>query len=475
VDQQTFEDTVSTLRLETDHVWILSAGLFCFFLQAGFGLLEAGALRAKNAKNIMLKNLMDACVGGVVYYLFGYAFAYGSPGDGTGNAFSGGESSGYFMLVDVAGEEYYIFFFQYVFAATIATIVSGAVAERIQFKAYMIYSAVLTGIVYPICSHWIWSSDGFLNKWGVIDYAGGGAVHALSGVAAFMGALALGPRIGKFVDGKPVDLAAHNVSMMALGVFILWLGFIPFNAGSGVGITGFLTTQTARIAVMTTLGGCSGGCVALLYGWLPWQMGHFSIEYAMNGILAGMVSVCSCCAVVKIWAVFWFIAPVAVVVYYGLLKLLLKIGVDDPLGASALHFGPGLVGLIAVGFFGEPGLTEGAYSFDYGTNRKHHSEEDFIGIFYGGNGTQLGFQVVAALIFTAYGVVTCGLLFYGMKFAKILRVTEEDELMGLDLTHHGGPAYYEGDAISAVKSRTHAPTNGASTGEAGSNAHSVAA
>merc|ERR1719230_1777529 len=181
---------------------------------------------------------MDACVGGVVYYLIGWGLAYGVPESG--------------------GNDYLGWFFQFVFAATIATIVSGAVAERIQFKAYMIYSAILTGVIYPIAAHWIWSSDGFLFKLGVIDYAGGGAVHALSGVAALMGAMALGPRHGRFVDGRSVVIPPHDTSMMGLGVFILWFGFIPFNAGSGLSVIGGAATRTARIAVITTLGGCSG-------------------------------------------------------------------------------------------------------------------------------------------------------------------------------------------------------------------------
>lgn len=244
-------------RNSIDHTWILVAGLICFFLQAGFALLEAGAVRAKNAKNIALKNLMDACIGGVVYYLFGYALAYGSTGDGTGNPFIGGETGTSFMLNNVAvlgaGNEYYGFFFQYVFAATTATIVSGAVAERIKFSGYIVYSVILTGVIYPICSHWIWSADGFLNQMGVIDYAGGGAVHSLSGVAAFCGAAILGPRIGRFDDnGKPKEIPPHNVSMMALGVFVLWFGFIPFNAGSGVTMLDWMAGQTGRIATSTT-------------------------------------------------------------------------------------------------------------------------------------------------------------------------------------------------------------------------------
>jgi len=421
------------LNVSIDTTWILTAGLICFFLQAGFGMLEAGTVRFKNTKNIMLKNIMDAVVGGLVYYILGWGLAYGGPGDGTGNEFSGW---GNFALAHAKEGDYLAFFFQYVFAATIATIVSGAVAERIQFRAYMIYSAVLTGIVYPIASHWIWSSDGFLNKLGVIDYAGGGAVHALSGVAALMGAVALGARRGRFVDGKPVEFPPSDAGMMALGVFILWFGFIPFNAGSGISVKGAMADQTARIAVITTLGGCAGSITAMAVGYAVKK--HASIEYAMNGVLAGMVSVCSCCAVVNVWHVVFVISPLGTLVFLALQTLAIRLQIDDPLGASALHYGPGLVGLIAVGFFATPTYIEEAYGCKF-QFRENDTCDDFKGIFFGGSGKQLGYQLLAGVCWTVWGLVTCSILFFSMKFAGILRVSEEDEDKGLDITHHGGP------------------------------------
>mmetsp|Transcript_65630 Transcript_65630/g.168949 ORF Transcript_65630/g.168949 Transcript_65630/m.168949 type:complete len:475 (+) Transcript_65630:207-1631(+) len=433
--------SLETMRAEldtsVDTTWILVAGLICFFLQAGFGLLEAGAVRAKNTKSIMLKNLMDAVVGGMVYYLFGYGLAYGGAGDGTGNEFIGW---GNFALAPASEQDYLSWFFQYVFAATIATIVSGAVAERIQFRAYMIYSIVLTGVIYPIASHWIWSADGFLYKMAIIDYAGGGAVHALSGVAALMAAVALGPRLGRFDEsGKPVEIAPCNVGMMALGVFVLWFGFIPFNAGSGLSVTGAMAGQTTRIAAITTLGGCSGGITALLLGMAVDK--HASIEYAMNGILAGMVSVCSCCAVVSVWPVFFIISPLGTLSFFGLGALELKFQVDDPLGASGLHFGPGMVGLLAVGFLAVPEYVEAAYGCEGWEYREGDTCADFYGLFYGGSGKQLGYQLLGGLLWSGWGLVTCGILFYAMKFAGVLRVSAADEIKGLDISHHGGPAY----------------------------------
>jgi len=437
-----------------DLVWIVVAALFCFFLQAGFGLLEAGALRSKNAKNIMLKNLMDACVGGFVYYLFGYAICYQSPGDGTGNPFAGGGNmdspwfpfTGYqaWMLSNVPDYEYYLFLFQYVFAATIATIVSGAVAERIQFKAYMVYSFVLTGFIYPFAAHWTWSGDGFLNKLGVFDYAGGNAVHALSGITAWMAALALGPRIGKFVDGKPVELACHNVPYMVLGTFILWLGFIPFIAGSPC----VLNFQVGRMAVMTTLNGCFGGCFALLYEVVVNKT--VSVEGACIGVLAGMVGICTSCGVCPLWTTCFINTPISVLSYYFGIWLNNKLKVDDPLGASALHYWPGAVSMIFTGFFAHPKFVSKQYGYNF-IDRNSGKEEDFVGVFYGGNGQQLGIQCLALLIMTVYGAGASGMLFYGMKMCKILRVSEEDEIAGMDNVKHGGPAYTDEDVAPKGK------------------------
>mmetsp|Transcript_29300 Transcript_29300/g.68198 ORF Transcript_29300/g.68198 Transcript_29300/m.68198 type:complete len:519 (+) Transcript_29300:62-1618(+) len=437
--QLTMIDTsvIDSLATSIDTVWIMAAGLICFFLQAGFGCLEAGAVRAKNAKNIMLKNLMDAVVGGVTYYLVGWGLAYGD--SDTGDSINPYIGWGNFALSPAKEQDYLGWFFQYVFAATIATIVSGAVAERIQFRAYMIYSVVLVGFVYPVAAHWIWDANGFLYKWGVIDYAGGGAVHALSGVAAFMGALALGPRHGRFDEnGKPVEIVSHDVVMMALGVFILWFGFVPFNAGSGLSVIGSMAGQTSRIAVITMLGGCSGAMTGLILGYIVFK--HASVEYVMNGILAGMVTVCSCCAVCQVWHIAFIISPCGALSYFGLAKLLELIKVDDPLGAGPLHYGPGIVGLLAAGLFASPEYVTAAYGCSF-PHRLDDGCKDYYGLFMGGTGKQFGLQVYAGVCWTIWGAVTCGILFFSMKAAGILRVSLDDELRGLDVTHHGGPAY----------------------------------
>jgi Amt family ammonium transporter len=208
---------------------------------------------------------------------------------------------------------------------------------------------------------------------------------------------------------------------------------------------------------MTTMGGCSGGVTALLYGLCPEKfggVGYPSLEYSINGVLSGMVAVCGCCAVVPIWSVFWFISPIAVASFFINMKINEKLKVDDPLGASALHYGPGVVGVIMVGLFGTDDLTSNAYGYTYGEWRDHGAKEDYIGIFMGGNGTQLGYQIAAIAIYSAYGLVTCGILFYGMKMCGILRVPEEDEKIGLDASHHGGPAYIlSSDELDAVTTK----------------------
>lgn len=333
--------------------------------------------------------------------------------------------------------------------------------------------------MYPICSHWIWSPDGFLYRAGVIDFAGGGAVHALSGVAAFMGALACGPRDGYFnSDGSVKGVKAHDTSMMALGLFIFWFGFIPFNSGSGLSMCGFSSAKlTARIAVITTLGGCSGGVVSMIYGWRA--VGHSSLEYAINGVLAGMIAVCSCCAVVDVWAVFWIISPLGVASFWACEWASKKMLVDDPLGASSIHYGPGAVGMIAVGFFANKRFVSDVYLAGYDTSendcgdlngltkvpsgsdnvdgdfifykyRKNDGCKDFYGLFFGGNGTQLGWQIAALALFTVWGIVTCGLIFFPMKYMGILRVSLEDERLGNDIAHHGGSAYEWYDPVAAL-------------------------
>ena len=307
------EGMVAELSTSIDVFFVLVMGVICFLLQAGFGLLEVGSIRAKNAQNIMLKNLMDAAVAAISYYLFGYSIAYGKFSvfcyEGTreyrnshsnvnftgaeGNGFIGGSSLLALRVDKLSGVDYIYWYFNYVFAGTTATIVSGAVAERCQFRAYLVYSFTLAGFIYPVCSHWIWDSSGFLNG-KVFDFAGGGAVHMVGGVAAATAAYILGPRKGKFIidpdtgKKKPVTIPGHNMVLASLGALILWFGFFAFNGGSSYTIAGeaqFLAT--GRAVVVTTLGGAFGSFTLMIWGYLSSK--HWDMSYAINGLLSGMV------------------------------------------------------------------------------------------------------------------------------------------------------------------------------------------
>jgi ammonium transporter, Amt family len=267
-------------------LWVLVAGIFCFFLQAGFGLLEVGSGRSKNAQNIMLKNLVDISICAIAYWTFGYAFAYGEGG----NTFIG--NSYYFLK----GTDNYVgWFFQFVFAGTTATIVSGAVAERCRFRAYLLYSLALSGFIYPVASHWIWHGDGFLNG-KVLDFAGSGAVHLVGGAAAMAGSIFVGPRIGKFTKNPTTGktetnvIVGHDTILAALGCFILWMGFFAFNGASCSAFFCPDASSTGRIVVVTTLAAAAGGLALLAYGNFFFKI--YDLKLAMNGVLAGMVSSC---------------------------------------------------------------------------------------------------------------------------------------------------------------------------------------
>ena len=419
-----------TLDPEVVHIinslWVFVAATLCFLLQAGFGLLEAGSVRSKNAQNIMIKNLMDAAVSAIAYWAIGFAFAFGEGG----NPFIG---TSYFFLKDA--EDYYIiWFFHFVFAGTTATIVSGAVAERCRFRAYLIYSFALTGFIYPVVAHWNWHPDGFFYG-KVLDYAGGGAVHGVGGAAAWSASYFLGPRIGKFVKNEETGkietkhIPGHNLVLAALGGFILWFGFFPFNAGSSGDITDVDTV--GRVVVVTTLAGASGSFTLLLFG--QWRYGHWDMMMALNGLLAGMVSTCSGVAYYDPWVAI-IVGLTGALVYYGQINLFeYVLHIDDPLGASALHFGAGFYGMILVGFLGNP-----KYLGD---------DEDLAGIFYGGNGTQLGWQLTAFATYFSWAFGTCSIMFFTLNRLGWFRVNAEVERMGMDIHHHGGHAYRLGSML----------------------------
>lgn len=406
--------------------FVMICGFLCFLLQAGFGLLEVGGVRQKNAKNIMLKNTMDAAVSAIAYWACGYAFAYGK-------SYNGFIGNSYYFLMDEDGadfESYVNWFFQWIFAGTTATIVSGAVAERCRFRAYLIYSFFLSGFVYPVVCHWIWDPNGFLYG-KVMDFSGSGAVHLVGGAAAMAGAWILGPRIGRFVQNEQtgeweaVEIPGHNAVLAALGTLVLWFGFLPFNAGAGYAIASTESLDaTGRAVVVTTLAGSAGACFLLFYGVV--RNGSWDPAFAMNGLLGGMVATCSGVNVYDSWAALLIGILGAIGFYIQAWLFENKLRIDDPLNAAPLHMGCGIVGMLGVGFL---------------ANDKYVDSKDEAGIFFGGNGKQLGYQIYGVVVYFCWSFGTCVGLFYVLKVMGWLRVSEEVERMGMDLHEHTGAAY----------------------------------
>ena len=402
-----------------DCFWLFFGGCLVFFMQAGFALLEAGSIRAKNTKNILIKNSLDACLGAILWWSLGYSFAFGADG----NTFIGGKD--FFSALDKpASTTYYAFwFFQWAFAATAATIVSGAVAERCTLTAYACYTCFLTAFVYPVVVYWTWSGEGWLGNGdigpGLIDFAGSGVVHMTGGGAALMGAYFLGPRIGKFgADGKPVDIPGHSSSLQCIGTFILWFGWYGFNCCS-TGAWGDMVLAS-KCAVTTTLAAAAGGLSALACEVIEGK--NADLPPILNGILAGLVSITAGCSVTEPWSAF-ILGLVGGVVYTYACKLLIKFKIDDPLSASPVHFFCGAWGVLGAGLFATKANN---------------------GLFTGGatSGKQIGVQIAAIFAIAAWTCILSGLLFFGLKAAGLLRVSSESEEKGMDESKHGGSAYY---------------------------------
>lgn len=403
--------------------WVLLAGALVFFMQAGFALVEAGFARAKNTVNILTKNFMDLCIGGLAFWAFGFAVMFGgsgaAPGLDQGNAFIG--YSGFFL----AGEAYdvstsMLWFFQLVFASAAATIVSGAMAERTKITAYMAYSFFVSALIYPIFGHWVWGG-GWLSTLpfgvGVADFAGSGVVHAVGGLVALVGAAMVGPRKGKFnKDGSANVIPGHNLPYVVLGTFILFLGWFGFNPGSTLAATDL---RIAMVATNTMLAGVAGSVVALYYTMT--RTGKADVTQACNGALAGLVGVTAPCA---------FVAPWAAVVIGGLSGLLMlasvsfvenRLKVDDPVGAVSVHGACGLWGLLATGIF-----ADGTYGVS--------------GLIVG-DFSQIIAQIIAMVVVSVWAMGTAYVVFAMIKSRMGLRASEHEEDEGLDITEHGVRAY----------------------------------
>ena len=417
--------TSTAVQTNLNVVWTLIAGILVFTMQAGFALVETGFTRAKNAANIMMKNLMDFAAGSLAFYILGAALMFGATK--LGGALGWG---GLGMPSLATGEgvwDWTFLFFQTMFAATAATIVSGAVAERIEFKSYLIYSVLISALVYPVSGHWMWgslageASQGWIEAIGFHDFAGSTVVHSVGGWIALAGAIMLGPRIGKYRhDGKANPIPGHSLVLGTLGVFLLWIGWFGFNPGSytaGIGSVG-------RVAMTTNLSACAGTVAALITGWVV--MGKPDLTMALNGSLAGLVAITAPCDIVTANASIIIGLVAGVLVVLSVLALD-KMHIDDPVGAVSVHCVNGVWGTLAVGLFAAP--TAAGYG------------NELVGLFYGGGFKFLGVQLVGILA-TALWAFGCGLaIFYVLKKSGILRVSAKTELKGLDLVEHGQDAY----------------------------------
>ena len=406
-----------------DFVWVLVCAFLVFLMQGGFAMVEAGLCRAKNAINLMMKNLMDFSIGTLAFFVVGFAIMFGADQAGLFG------TSGWLLAgSDYDVSSYLLFIFQAVFAATAATIVSGAVAERLKVRAYLIYAVVVCALIYPVYGHWVWGGGWLANLGfglGHLDFAGSGVVHAMGGFIGLAGAIVLGPRIGKFgKDGKPRAIPGHSVVLAALGTFLLWFGWFGFNAGST------LSGHELRISVIATntaLAAAAAAVMAIIVVWLKTK--KWDVPMGLNGALAGLVAITAPCAWVEGWAAV-VIGLIAGMLVVGSVYFFEKIKVDDPVGAVSVHGVNGVWGLLAVGLF-----ADGTYG-NYTTDAPYAT-----GLFYGGGWDQFIAQGIGALACVAWAFIAGFILFKVMDKAFGIRVSPQEEIEGLDLIEHGAKAY----------------------------------
>lgn len=386
-----------------DLLWVIFAGILVFFMQAGFTLLEAGLTRAKNTANIAMKNIVDLFIGAVAFWAVGYSLMYG-------NTISGfiGEITPFY----IEPGDMHNLFYQTVFCATAATIVSGAIAERAKFSTYVVFTFAFTTFIYPIAGHWIWQSDGWLAQMGFIDFAGSTAVHVMGGFAGLIYAWILGARHGKYSkDGKVNKIQAHSKLFAVLGVFILWMGWFGFNAGSTLAITNESAITVPIIILNTNLAAAAGGIIALIIAWVKYKKADISMT--LNGTLAGLVGITAGCSVVEpagalaIGAVCGLMATLSVEFVERICKI------DDPVAAFSVHGIAGIFGTLLIGFF---------------------SVE--TGVFYGGGFEQLGVQAIGAFSVALWAIVISSFIIAILKFTLGIRVPLQHEIVGLDDTEH---------------------------------------
>ena len=404
-------------------IWVLFGTALVFFMQAGFSLCEAGFTRAKNTGNILMKNLMDFCIGTPAFWLVGFGLMFGK-GSGIIGSFDPLIRGEYSQALPSGVPLWAFAIFQTVFCATSATIVSGAMAERTKFSAYCIYSAVISLLIYPVSGHWIWGG-GWLSQMGFHDFAGSTAVHMVGGICAMIGAKILGPRIGKYdKNGKPQAILGHNLTFAALGVFILWFCWFGFNGASTVGMDSDALIETAgRVFFNTNLAAAVACCAALIFTWIRYKKPDVSMTY--NAALAGLVGITAGCDAVDAVgaAVIGVVCGILIVLAIEFFDKIAKI--DDPVGAVSVHCVCGAAGTVLTGLFATGETTE-------------------AGLFYGGGAHFLGIQVLGVLAVAAYVAVVITIVFLAIKHSIGLRVKPEEELAGLDVSEHGLFTAYAG-------------------------------
>jgi|UniRef100_A0A7S4G8R3 Amt family ammonium transporter len=463
--------TVASNAQDLTNIWILLCGFLVFFMQCGFTMLECGAVRSKNVSNIIFKTTIDACMAALGYWLFGWGFAYGGDMTNTGVKPNGFIGVGEVCLTSsgIPSRDVYVsWFFQWTFTAAAATIVSGAVAERITVLSYTIFSFLMSTVIYPVVVHWIWSVHGWLSAFnaspvgrlgtnGMLDFAGSGVVHLTGGMASLVGAAILGPRKGRYgPKGEHLDekkareeiFRPHNRALCCLGTLVLWFGWYGFNCGSTLAASSGASYIAARVAVTTTLSAGLGGISALLTGLVVFR--HLDIDALLNGVLAGLVSITAPCSLVEPWAAV-VIGLIGGWLYVVSSQAINKIEIDDPLHASSVHGTCGVWGCIAVGLF----ATESNLANAYGLTTQVY------GLFYGGGWEQLGIQLIGVICIMAWVGCLTALFFFIFKAGKILRVPPHVEDMGLDSSEHGGAVYSsaqkEAAADAALRSAGAAP------------------
>ena len=435
------EEILSAITGEVYGVWFLIGAALVFWMQAGFAMVETGFTRAKNAGNILMKNLMDLCIGTVVFILIGFGLLLGEDLVGLIG------KPGFDIFTSYESFDWSNFVFNLVFCATTATIVSGAMAERTKFLSYCIYSAVISAVIYPIEAHWTWGG-GFLAQLGFHDFAGSACIHMVGGISALVGAKILGPRIGKYTkdkDGKITKVNAipgHNIPIGALGVFILWLGWYGFNGAAATSVA-----ELGSIFVTTTIAPAIATVVCMTFTWIKY--GKPDVSMCLNASLAGLVAITAGCDVTDAFGAIVIGAVAGVLVVFGVWLLDYKLRIDDPVGAVAVHCLNGIWGTIAVGLFATD--TAPAFARGYGDGVTFGANQIAAkGLFYGGGFKQLGLQLLGMLCIVAFTFVTITITFYIIKALVGLRVTEEEEIIGLDATEHGLPSAYSGFSIMDV-------------------------